>query len=163
MFEIIRLVFDVCLFKKGPQDLPCSSGLLRILIIIDVMISFLMANISTDWFESLLQAMVSTLLLISFSGLMLYLGRKPERFYQTTSALLGTDTLISFFALPGIASLMIGRDTLFALMVTIALMTWHWAVTGHIIRNALGQTWTFSLGLAFLFIMGSYQVMALLT
>jgi hypothetical protein len=48
-------------------------------------------------------------------------------------------------------------------MVTIALMTWHWGVTGHIIRNALGQTWTFSLGLAFLFIMGSYQVMALLT
>jgi hypothetical protein len=106
MFEIIRLVFDICLFKKGPQDLPGSSELLRILVIIDVMISFLMVSIRTDWFESLLQAMVSTLLIIGFSGLMLNLGRKPERFYQTTSALLGTDTLISFFALPGIASLM---------------------------------------------------------
>ena len=162
MFEIIRLVFDVCLFKKGPQDLPCSSRLLRVLVIIDILVSFLMISIRTDWFESLLQAMVSALLIISFSGLMLYLGRKPERFYQTTSALLGTDTLISFFALPGIASLMLGKGAFLAFIVTIAFMTWHWAVTGHIIRNALGQTWTFSLGLAFLFIMGSYQVMALL-
>ncbi len=162
MFEIIKLLFDICLFKKGPQNLPASIWLLRLLLIVDVGVSFLMINIRTGLAVSLLQAAVSALLIAGFSWLMLFAAGKRERFNQTTCALLGSDALISFFALPGMASMMIGAGALLAFIVTIALMIWHWAVTGHIIRNALGQTWTFSLGLAFLYILGSYQVMALL-
>ena len=162
MIEIIKLLFDICLFKKGPQDLPLSVGLLRGLVIIDAAVSFLMVSIHTNWVVSLLQAATSALLVVGFSGFMLYVARKWGRFVQTTMALLGTDAMISFFALPGVASMMIGTGALLAFIVTIALMVWHWAVTGHIIRNALGQTLTFSLGLAFLYVLGSYQVMALL-
>ena len=162
MFEIIKLLFEICLFKQGPQDLPPSVWLLRLLLVLDVIVSFLMVSIRTGLAVSLLQAIVSALLIIGFSRLMLYLVRKQERVVQTTCALLGTDAMISFFALPGMASMTIGTSALLAFIITIALMVWHWAVTGHIIRNALGQTWTFSLGLAFLYILGSYQVMALL-
>jgi len=162
MFEVVTLLFDICLFKKGPQDLPPSAWLLRLLVVIDVIVSFLMVSIRTDWFNALLQAIVGALLIVGFCWLMLYLARKPERFYQTGGALLGADAMISFLALPGMASMMIGRGALLAFILTIALMIWHWAVTGHIFRNALGQTWTFSLGLAFLYVLGSYQVMALL-
>jgi len=162
MFEVIKLLFDICLFKKGPQDLPPSIGLVRLLVVIDIIISFLMISINAGWLNALLQAIVGALLVVGFSWLMLYVDRKPERFYQTSAALLGTDALISFLALPGMASMMIGRGSLLAFTITIILMIWHWAVTGHIFRNALGQTWTFSLGLAFLYILGSYQVVALL-
>ncbi|MGZ4979663.1 MAG: hypothetical protein ACXV8O_21225 [Methylobacter sp.] len=162
MFEVIKLLFDICLFKKGPQDLPPSLWLVRLLAVLDVIVSFLMISLHADWLNSLLQAIVGTLLIVGFSWLMLYVSRKPERFYQTCGALLGTDAVISFLALPGMASMTIGRGALLAFTVTIVLMVWHWAVTGHIFRNALGQTWTFSLGLAFLFILGSYQVVALL-
>ncbi len=162
MFEIIKLLLDICLFKKGPQNLPPSVWLLRVLVLVDVCVSFLMLSIHTDWLNSVLQAIVGALLVVGFSWLMLYLARKWERFVQTAIALLGTDALISFFALPGIASMMIGTGALLAFVITIALMIWHWAVTGHIIRHALEQSWTFSLGLAFLYILGTYQVMALL-
>lgn len=162
MFEIIKLLFDICLFKKGPQDLPDSIWLLRILVVVDSGISFLMMNIRTGWLNSLLQAAVGVLLVVVFSWIMLYTARRLGRFSLTTCALLGTDALISFFALPGMASMMLGRGALLAFFVTIALMIWHWAVIGHIIRNALEKTLVFSLGLAFLYILGSYQVMALL-
>lgn len=162
MFEIIKRLFDICLFRKGPQNLPSSVWWLRIWVVVDVMASFLMVNISTDWLTALLQAMVSALLIIGFSWLILYVGRKRQRFYQTTIALLGTDALIGFIALPGMASMMTGKGIFLAFMVTVGLMIWHWVIAGHIIRNALGQTWTFSLGLAFLYILGSYQVIALL-
>lgn len=162
MFELIKLLFDICLFKQGPQNLPPSVWLLRLLIVVDVIVSFLMVSIHTGLAVSLLQAITSALLIVGFSWLMLYLARKPERFCQTASALVGADAMISFFALPGIASMTIGTGALLAFTITIALMLWHWAVIGHIIRNALGQNWTFSLGLAFLYILGSYQVMALL-
>ncbi|MFZ2406716.1 MAG: hypothetical protein WAW41_16400, partial [Methylobacter sp.] len=139
MFEIIKLLFDICLFKKGPQDLAPSVWLLRILAVVDVIVSYLMVSIHADWLNSLLQAIVSVVLVVGFSWLMLYLARKWERFYQTTSALLGADAVISFIALPGMASMTIGTGAFFAFIITIALMIWHWAVTGHIIRNALGQ------------------------
>jgi hypothetical protein len=162
MFEVIKLLFDICLFKQGPQDLPPSVWFWRVLVVVDVAVSFLMLSIHANWLNALLQAIASALLAVGFSWLILYVARKPERFAQTTGALLGTDAVISFFALPAMASMVIGTGALLAFIVTLTLMIWHWAVTGHIIRNALGQTWTFSLGLAFLYILGSYQVMALL-
>ncbi|MFI3186821.1 MAG: hypothetical protein QX198_12680 [Methylococcaceae bacterium] len=162
MFELIKLLFDICLFKKGPQDLPSSLWLFRALVIVNVCVSFLMISLQAGWFFSLLQALVSAVLIVGFGWLMLYMSRKRQRFYQTTTALLGTDALISFFALPGMGSMMTGKAVLLSFIITLALMLWHWTVTGHIIRNASGQSWTFSLGLAFLYLLGSYRVMALL-
>lgn len=162
MFEILKLLFDICLFKQGPQHLPPSVWLLLLVLALDVAVSFLMVSISTGLAVALVQAIVSVLLIVGFSRLMLYMAGKPERFCQTACALSGTDAMISFFALPAVASMTIGAGALLAFILTIALMIWHWAVIGHIIRNALGQTWTFSLGLAFLYLLGSYRVMALL-
>ncbi len=162
MFEIIKLFLNICLFKKGPQDIPFSLWFLQMLVVVNVCVSFLMVSIHTNWFPSLLQAIVSAVLIFSFSWFMLYLARKRARFNQVTSAFLGTDALISFFALPGMASMVFGNAAVLAFIVTIVLMIWHWTVIGYIIRNALGQTWTFSLGLAFLYLFGSYQVMVFL-
>jgi hypothetical protein len=162
MFEIIKLLFDICLFKRGPQDLPHSVWLLRLLIAIYVIIRFLMLSMGTPWLNALLQVIVEVLLVVGFSWSMLYVDRRLQRFNQATCALLGTDALISFFAFPGIASMEIGRGGWLAFLVILGLMVWHWAVTGHIIRHALGQKLVFSLGLAFLYILGSYQVMVLL-
>ncbi len=85
MFEIIKLLFDICLFKKGPQDLPASVWLLRVLVAADVSVSFLMLSIRTDWLNSLLQAIVGALLVVGFSWLMLYLARKRGRFFKQLS------------------------------------------------------------------------------
>lgn len=162
MFELITQLFDITLFKKGPQDLPSSAFLLSMLAVDDLAVGFLMASIQTDWFDALLQAFVGVVLLMGFSALMLYASGKRARFYQTTSALLGVDALIGFIALPGIATMMTGKGVLLAFIVTVGLMIWHGAVIGHIIRNALEQTLLFSLGLAFLYLLATYQVMALL-
>ncbi|CAA9892492.1 conserved membrane hypothetical protein [Candidatus Methylobacter favarea] len=162
MFEIIKLLFDICLFRRGPQDLPHSSWLLRLLIAMYVIIRFLMLSIGTQWLNALLQVGVEVLLVVGFSWSMLYVVQQLQRFNQATCALLGTDAIISFFALPSIASMEIGRGGWLAFMVVLGLIIWHWAVTGHIIRHALGQKLVFSLGLAFLYILGSYRVMVLL-
>jgi hypothetical protein len=153
MFDIIKLVFDICLFKKGPQDLPYSAWLLRLLLVVYVCIRVLMLSIHFDWLNVLLQVFVDLLLVTGFVWIILYLARKLGRFYQVLSAVLGTDAMISFFALPGMASMETRQG---------GLLGWHWAVIGHIIRNALEQSLSFSLGLAFLYLLGSYQVMALL-
>jgi len=162
MFEIIKSIFDICLFKKGPQDLPHSVWLLRIMFVAYLSVRVLMLSIHYDWLNILLQIVVDLLLVSGFFWAMLFLDRKLGRFYQVFSAVLGTDALISFFALPGIATIEIGQSGLWVFFVMLGLIGWHWAVTGHIINNALEKSLSFSLGLAFLYLLVSYQVMALL-
>ena len=162
MFDILRLIFDICLFKKGPQDLPYSVWLLRVLLVAYVGVRVLMLSIHFDWLNVLMQVIVEILLVAGFFWTLLYLTLKLGRFYQVISAVLGTDAMISFFALPGIASMETGQGGLLVFLVMLGLIGWHWAVIGHIIRNALEQSLSFSLGLAFLYLLGSYQVMAIL-
>lgn len=162
MFDIIKLLFDICLFKKGPQDLPYSVWLWRLLLVVYASIRVLMLSMHFDWLNVLLQVLVDIILVTGFFWFILYLAKKPGRFYQVISAVLGTDALISFFALPGMAAMETGQGGLVALLVVLGLIGWHWAVTGNIISNALEKTLSFGLGLAFLYLLGSYQVMALL-
>ncbi len=161
MTLFLKLFFDICLFKKGPQDIPASSGLLILLIPIYAGINFLILILSADAVNAISQVLVEIILTIASCKVILYIAKSPERFVQTASALIATDTLISFFALPAMATL-IGQGTALAFFSVVALMLWHWAVSGHIFSNALNQPFTFGLGVAFLYILVSYQVMALL-
>jgi hypothetical protein len=162
MFDILKLIFDICLFKKGPQDLPYSVWLLRLLLVVYISIRVLMLSIHFDSLNVLLQVIIEIFLVAGFVGIMLYLAEKPGRICQVLSAVLGTDALISFFALPGMATMETGQGGLLVFLVMLGLIGWHWAVTGHIIRNALDKSLSFGLGLAFLYLLGTYQVMALL-
>ena len=161
MYELLKLFFDICLFKKGPQDIPASNALLRLLIPVYACVSFLMLILSSGGLNAVMQVFVEIMLILGSTWLILFIARKPARYLQTASALMATDTLISFFALPAMATL-VGQGAGLAFIAIIILMIWHWAISGHIFSKALEQPFTFGLGVAFLYILVSYQVMALL-
>lgn len=161
MYLLLKLFFDICLLQKGPEDIPVSTGLLFLLIPVYAVISFLILILSIDSSSAILQVGVEIALLLLSCKVILVVANKPERYQQTASALIGTDTLISFFALPAMASL-IGQGTALPFFSVVALMLWHWLISGHIFSHALAKPLTFGLGVAFLYILLSYQVMALL-
>lgn len=162
MFEFIVLFFDICLLKKAPQDLPYSLSLLKILLVINILINFLLSNMSSDWLNSLLQILANVVLITGFCWICLFFAKKTGRFCQTASALVGTDTLISLFSLPAAASSSINQMALLTFLISIILFIWYWLVTGHIMRNALEQSFSFSLGLAFLYLLTSIQISSLI-
>lgn len=162
MLDLIKLLFDICLLKKTPQDLPYSSSLLKLLAAANLGINFLLMNLSTDWFSAVLKAAVGVLLVGAFSWICLFVSGKLTRFYQTTSALLGVDALLDIFALPPIATMIVNPENLLAFLAMIGVIIWHWVITGHIMRNALEQSFAFSLGLAFLYLVIAFQVTALI-
>lgn len=162
MFELIKLLFDICRFNKGPKDLPYTLNMLWLLGIVNTVINFLVLNIHTAWLSALLQSIIGLFMMMGFSFISLYFCRKLGRFYQTTSALLGTDALIGFFALPAVATMVLGQGGLFVFLVTIALIIWHWAIIGHIMHLALGQSLSFSAGLALLYLLMAYMVISFL-
>ncbi len=159
MVELIKLFFSICLFKKGPQDIPVSIRLYRLLIVVYVGVGFVNLILSSDIFNTTLQVFVQLMLVLGFCQIILFFAKKKERYLQTVCAFIATDTLISFLALPAMV-LLNGQTSVLAFFYIILLMIWNWIVSGYILSQALDQRFTFGLGLAFLYILLTYQVMA---
>ncbi len=162
MYTYLNLLFNICLFKNAPQDIPYSHFILRLSIATYALVSYLLIQVSVKGLQAFLQVGVEVILILGFTYLMLSISHYRGRYAQTASALLGTDTLISLFALPVIGTLSIDNNNLLALLSMLALMIWHWLVTAHIIRHALSQSFSFATGIAFLYIFSTYQIMGVL-
>lgn len=162
MYDYLALIFNLCLFKKSPEDIPYSQTILRWSVLAYTIISFMLIQMSVTEFSALLQVAVELMIILCFSSLVLMVAKKRQRFVQTTCALLGTDALISLCAMPAIASLSINPNNGLAFLAMLGLMIWHWAITAHIIRHALSQSFSFALGIAFLYIFSANQIMGVL-
>ncbi len=158
MYLLIKLFYEICLFKKGPQDVPISRGLLFLLIPCYAGVSFLILILNTDVITAVLQVLVELVLVLGLTNMILLMAKKESRYLQTVSALIGTDTIISFFAIPVMATL-VGQGSVNSLVVIVILMIWHWLVSGAIFSHALERPLAFGIGVAFLYILVSYQVM----
>ncbi len=161
MYQLLTLIFNICLFKKGPQDMPVTKALLLLLIPVYFCISLLVLILNMDFIHAIFQTTVEIVLLLGFVKVILFFAKKPARYQQTASALIATDSLISFFAIPVMATL-VGDGSAFSILSIIALMIWHWLVSGHIFSQALEKPFTFGLGLALLYILISSQVIGLI-
>lgn len=160
MWALIKLFFDICCLSKAPQDIPYSFTLLNVLMLAYATVAFLILSPDEGFFKGLLEVGFEMVLLIAFVWGLLLIYQKTARFTQVLCAFLGADAFISFLAIPVMEALTAGFMTDVASLVVLGLMTWHWVVSGHIIRHALSQTFLFGLGLAFVYIVGSYQIMA---
>jgi hypothetical protein len=161
MYQLIMLFFRIALFKQGPQDVPASPWVLRLVLPVYLAVNYLILLVNGTSSTALLQIGVDLTMMAGFIWPLLYFAGKSARLQQTFSAMVGTDAVINFAAIPAIASLN-SQPSELALLLMLAMMAWHWLVSGHILRNALDRSWFFGLGLALLYIMLSSQLMAAL-
>lgn len=161
MYELSLLFFKIAIFQKGPQDVPASPFVLRVVLPIYVVVNGLILFINGAMSTAVLQIAVDFAMIVLFCWPLLYFSGKPQRFPQTLAAMVGTDSVISFCALPAIATLNSHANDL-AYFAMLALVLWHWLVSGHIMKHALDRSLFFGLGLALLYIMLSSQIMAAL-
>jgi hypothetical protein len=164
MSEILKLFYQILLFKKGPQDVPFSPALTLFTLSGYVSASFLLLFMSSHWLSALLQTAVEIVIMMIFTSITLFWVGKGERYQQTFCALLGTDALITLFAIPATVPLLIpsGDMAFFGFLLVVLLMLWHWAVIGHIFRHALDESFSFGLGIAFLYILAAYLIIGVL-
>ncbi len=158
MYALFQLFFDICLLRKGPEDVPGTSRVIPFLLPVYAFINMLVLLLSYDFWSSVQQVTVEILLILSLPYCVLFLVGKPVRYQQTTSALIGTDCVITLASLPAMATL-IGQGQPFAYFIIVVLMLWNWVVAGHIFTKALNQPLIFGLAVAFLYMVTTYQVL----
>jgi len=166
MLQLISAWFDLCLFRKGPQDMPASGILLGLSLAAYFLVSFLVALSSSGIAAAVQLAVLDVLLLLVFVASLLYLQTKTERVVQTLAAMAGSGTLMGLFAMPLVLlvdpELPAGQLSPLLTGSWLSLLIWNLFVMAHIMRHALSTSFAVGLGAAVLYALVSMQIVATL-
>ena len=166
MLLLVKTWLELCLLRKGPQDLPASGFFLGLSLGCYALVSWLVASPSFGITDAALLALVDSGMLAAFVVLLLYLQSKTERINQALSALAGSGSLMGLFALPLVLLVDPGQpaEQVPALLagVWLLLLIWNLFVMAHIIRHALSSSFAVGLGAAVLYALVSMQIVATL-
>lgn len=159
---LIRLFLDICLFKKGPQDAPASAMLLKLALAAYFAVGVVLTALENPLPESVLQVLLEGAMMLAFVWASLLAAGKTGRWLQTAIAMLGTDALLSGFAIPlEVLALAAQQAGVFRLLLLL-LMLWNIGVVAHILRHALSQPLAIGLSLSLIFVVFTLQVLILL-
>jgi hypothetical protein len=159
---LIKLFIDICLFKRGPQDVPASPVLLGLVVLVYLGVGFVLLSLEGQWSDAIMQVLVELSILLGFVWVNLRFMGFQARFVQTAAAMTGCDALISSFAVPLLSWMALSAQSKGAYLMLLGLMLWHLAVVAHIFRCALSRPLGVGIGLAIVYVVLSYQVMLLL-
>lgn len=165
MAPLVGLFWELCLLRKGPQDVPAAEVLLKLcatvyLLINVVTLTFGVARLGV--LVALCLALFELVLLSAFTYVLLSFAGLTARLRQTLTALFGAGALLGVIALP--LSLWLRRmfeaeadsGLTFPALLTLLLLLWSLAINGHIISAALARPKTVGVLYALGYFFGSW-------
>lgn len=161
MIILLKLFFNICLFRAAPQDIPASNFLKIITVITYGLLSMGISLLEMPVGNAVLSALVDTLMLVGLAQASLWIRNFPERKTQTISALAGTGALLQLLAWPILNWLFQNDAAEFATplrWIYLFLVLWDLAIIAHILRHALSLTFPITAGISVLYVFLSYRV-----
>lgn len=147
MRAIFHLFLDICLFRKGPQDLPASNALLKLSLLLYGLSGLIILLIDMNQiglFSATLLTLFDIILLAVLSYSVLYVLGYSSRFTQTLTALAGVGLLLQMVVIPlslwTRQELVIRGNPEFPIMMRFVLLGWAIAVMGHILKDAFSTS-----------------------
>ena len=162
MYALVHPFVQIALLRMKPQDLPWSPLLLWLALAAHWLLGVVVNTFRMALPGAVLSALLGTLLLAALTASLLYLNRLGNRLMQTLTALAGTDVVVGFVLLPVFASLHgnVERSAAGGVpgLLLLMLLAWSLAVTGHVLRHALGAPFPLGVVIALVFYVISVTV-----
>ncbi|MCK7594625.1 hypothetical protein [Pseudomarimonas salicorniae] len=167
----MRVLLDLCLLRRGPQDLPYSPTLTRNLVLVGLGCDLLYVSL-LEVPGALPRVGFGLAMALLVPWLLLSWRRHSERYAQTLGALVGTGVLFTLAFLPialwaqqhappeGVKELT--REQIAAGWMVLGMLGWKLAVNGHILRHALDLPRVAGLALALAWFLVEFNVDRLL-
>ncbi|AGS39034.1 hypothetical protein CYCME_0693 [Cycloclasticus zancles 78-ME] len=163
---VLRLFVDLCLIKKGPQDVPDSTILLKAVFFIYFLSGSLLLSSSMAFGEAVVQSFIETILLGLFVYILLSFFALKNRFNQSVTAIYGSGALITVISAPFVFLMggMTGNEGSTGVLglVVFLIVCWSFAVLANIIRQTIQKSLGVSLLLTFCYLYLSYHVIQLI-
>lgn len=145
MNDLLQLIRDLCLRKRGPQDMPYSAQLLMVFLGVDLLLDLIAASVLGDAKNALARFLLITSFDLIALNMLLSLREVRNRFVQTATALIACDVVFTMLMLPlkfGAGAPPVTPQDLTALQVLIAwlslaIFVWKVMVDANILYQAL--------------------------
>ncbi len=138
MQNLLSLFWDICLLRRGPQDVPHSRALLAILVLAGFLVDLLFFTWQAAFAHALAFVAASLAAMVGVITVLLGGLGYRRRVVQTLTAMLGAGLVFSALALPALIAVSVApaiRGPM--VLLTLALNLWSLVVTAHILRHAL--------------------------
>ncbi len=100
MKHLFKTALGICLFQKGPEDLPYSLTALIMAFSANALLTIFQFSIQKPVSDALWQGLLIVLLTMFYCYLILFLRGRGERFVQTAMALMLTGFMLSLLLMP---------------------------------------------------------------
>jgi len=163
---ISKAFLDICLLKKGPEDLPKSSVLLFLCLFMYTLIDVLLTVQSRPFEYALMVSLVDVGFLLLVTSLILKQHQKLDRWHQTMTALFGTGVILGIFIFPLVFGS--GQNQYEAwvqqmiVFLFLIMVIWNVAVLAHIVRHAISTSMGIGIMIAILYIWMSSLLITML-
>lgn len=153
---ISKAFFDICLLRKGPQDLPKSTVLLVLCLFMYTVIHVLLTLQSRSLVDALMVSFVDVGFLLLVTSLILKQHQHLDRWHQTMTALFGTGVILGIFIFPLILGGIMNQPEAWIRQIIVLLflimIVWNVAVLAHIVRHAISTSMGIAIMIAILYI-----------
>lgn len=139
MLQLVKVFWDICRLKAGPQKLPKGTYLLVSAVFAGIIVDSFTAPIfipALSGFDIVKIVTIYDVLLLAAIYLLLKLVGLEERGIQTVTAIAGSGFLISLILLPSLLMLNSAEGVKSFAFYILVDTAWRIAVNAHIFRHA---------------------------
>jgi len=160
--KLIKAFWEMCLLRRGPQDVPPSQVITGAALLVYALFSFFGVVVRLPANSAFLFALIDVGLLVAFTLGALWIRFLSVRWQQTLAAMAGTGAILEAVALPVFYwQSQVADSQLEALPVFVLwlLMIWNLAVVANIMRHSLNVPMLISGVFSLLYIYLSLRVL----
>jgi len=162
MKTLLNHFVDLCLLRKGPQDMPFSPQLLVVITLLNILVGLVMiVDVRTGVLSALAESLFDSGLMLVALYFALQSQNRRARFMQAATALMGSGLLLGLLALP-LISWSRNPDSAMAGLLLLILILWSMVVMGHILRHTFEIGLAIGVGLAFVYTLLSWNLTLIL-
>jgi len=161
-----KAFLDICLLRKGPQDLPKSTVLLYMCLTLYTVFDVLLTLQARSIEDALLVSLVDVCFLLAVTFFILKQHHHLDRWIQTITALCGTGVILGIFIFPLVYG---GAQNQYEtwlqqiiILLFLVMVIWNIAVLAHIVRHAISSSMGIGIMIAILYIWMSSLLISML-
>lgn len=144
IIPLFKAFLAICLFRKGPQDLPSSALLFKLCLLAYALSGLLVLQFDLSLANALLLVLLDIALLISLIFVALQILGHGNRLLQTLTACVGAGIILNLVALPlsywdaTTTTALQTDEPVFGVsaLLSMLLLLWNLVIVAHILRHA---------------------------
>jgi glucose-6-phosphate-specific signal transduction histidine kinase len=166
-YKSLGYVFwGICVFKKGPEDVPRFHSLTRLFFLIYVTAGAVVFMSSNEFDMAVLLSVMEAATLAGFVFVLLNFFSVPNRFAQVITALYGSGAIMTLLSAPLVylidASVRQEESADMARLLLLFVVLWSYTIMGYILHKGTEKPVGVSMLITFCYLYLSFQLLRMM-